>query len=93
METGPVSKRGRKLGTIVNPRDKRGWQIPRAGSLRRQVYELLIIGARRAKICSDLGISIPAYRSHHRHITAPIVTNASDYRYKQRAYDLDSPLE
>jgi len=39
-----MTRRGRKLGELQNPRDERGWMIPRPGTVRRKVYNALVSG-------------------------------------------------
>lgn len=79
-----IENRGRKVGMIVNLRDARGWQIPTAGSKRRQIYELIIAGERRSEICERVGISIRSYKRHRRYIVAPDRMNELDRMYKSR---------
>jgi hypothetical protein len=35
---------GRKIGTKLNLRNEKGWSIPKPGTLRRKVYDMLMEG-------------------------------------------------
>lgn len=39
------------------PRDANGWRIPRPGTLRRQIYELLVDGHKPSVIAREVGRS------------------------------------
>jgi FixJ family two-component response regulator len=78
--------RGRKLGQTANPRDERGWMVPRTGTKRRAVYDLLVVGKRRKDICAAVGITKTAYKKHRAYITKTEHMNAVGYAYAQRAF-------
>ena len=52
-------KRGRKIGQIVNPRDERGWMIPKPGTVRRAVYNALVAGLSQVE-----GLNMDAFYTH-----------------------------
>lgn len=56
-------KRGRKPGQIVNPRDERGWMIPREGTVRRRVYDALCAGSNQID-----GMTQRAFSTHKANI-------------------------
>lgn len=57
---------GRATGQLMNPRDCRGWMIPREGTKRRAVYDALCAGLSRV----DLGLSKAAWDQHRRCIVS-----------------------
>lgn len=72
-------KRGRKLGQIVNPRDERGWMVPREGTTRRRVYDLMVQGKRGREIWVTLNISHTSYVTHRQNIIRTARLNAQRY--------------
>ena len=42
------------FGQCRNPRDERGWRIPRPNTKSRQIYELLVMGATPHEIAAKL---------------------------------------
>lgn len=71
-----------KLGQIMNPRDARGWMIPRIGTKRRKVYDMLVDGRKPSEIMGVLDLSRPAFNSHRHFITSPVKANRSSYAVK-----------
>ena len=57
-----------QLGQIMNPRDEHNWMIPRPGTKRRQVYDLLIAGKRAGEIMKELNLTRRAYSDHQQRI-------------------------
>lgn len=76
--------RGRQIGQHGNPRDKRGWMVPRAGTMRRRVYDLLVLGKRNKEAYEALGISYEAYRKHRRFIEKTDHWNSIQYQSRLR---------
>lgn len=70
-----------KLGQLMNPRDERGWMIPRQNTKRRQVYDALKAGKRPIEIMKELNLSRPAFNSHRHFITSE-KANAAAYAVK-----------
>lgn len=54
----------RQLGQIMNPRDERGWMVPREGTKRRQVYDALVMGRRASEIMQLARLGRAAYDNH-----------------------------
>jgi hypothetical protein len=71
-----------QLGQIMNPRDERGWMIPRPNTKRRQVYDALVSGKRAGEIMKELNLSRPAYNSHRYFITSWANANLGSYIQK-----------
>lgn len=63
-----MKPRGRQIGQTVNPRDERGWMVPRAGTIRRSVYDALVAGTSYRDVCQSLGISKWSYYGHRDYI-------------------------
>ncbi len=59
-------------GTLINPRDERGWSIPRAGTKRRAVYDLIVLGWGGRDVYDTLKITPAAYRRHRQMILNPL---------------------
>lgn len=74
-----MTKRGRRLGQKVNARDERGWMIPRPGTVRRRVYDMMVNGNGAAKIHKALGISYASCIMHQQNITKSDRLNAQRY--------------
>lgn len=55
---------GRLIGQLVNPRDGRGWKIPKEGTIRRGVYNGLVLGLSAQEIATGLRISRKAVLAH-----------------------------
>lgn len=55
---------GRLIGQLVNPRDERGWMIPRQGTIRRSVYNGLVLGLSLWELSEALEISHDAVEAH-----------------------------
>lgn len=55
---------------VMNPRDERNWMIPRPGTVRRKVYDLLVAGKKTGEIMRELNLTRPAYNSHRHFITS-----------------------
>lgn len=72
-------KRGRLLGQTVNPRDERGWMIPRAGTVRRKIYDLMVQGKEGKEIWQKLGLTHATYVTHRQNIVATDRLNAQRY--------------
>lgn len=79
-----MAKRGRRLGQNVSPRDERGWRIPRKGTIRRQVYDLILQGKQGQQIWKPLGISHASYTKHRQNIMRPDHVNKLNYKYANR---------
>lgn len=62
--------RGRKPGEIQNPRDERGWMVPREGTLRRRVYDAMVAGLPTQVASSKLGIPASHYRAYRQCIVS-----------------------
>lgn len=60
--------RGRRIDQIVNPRDERGWKVPRPGTTRRAVYDGLVLGLSLRELADGLGLRYEAARSHKKSI-------------------------
>jgi hypothetical protein len=73
-----------KLGQTMNPRDERGWMIPRPGTKRRRVYNLLLAGKPASEIMLELELSRKAYSSHQWFIANPEKANAAAYAVRRR---------
>jgi DNA-binding CsgD family transcriptional regulator len=73
-----------KLGQVMNPRDVRGWMIPRPNTKRRQVYDRLVAGKKAGEIMQELGLSRPAFNSHRYFITSSAKANRSSYVVKNQ---------
>jgi hypothetical protein len=43
--------------TASNPRDKRGWRIPRNGTKSRKIYDMLVAGKKPFEIIKELGMT------------------------------------
>lgn len=74
-----MAKRGRRIGQNVSPRDERGWRIPRAGTIRRRIYDMLVEGKKPRQIHKAVGISYICCVMHQQHIKTPDRTNALRY--------------
>jgi len=74
-----MAKRGRRIGQTVNVRDERGWMIPRAGTVRLRVYNMMVQGKGVAEIHKALRISYAVCLMHQRHITQTARVNAQKY--------------
>jgi FixJ family two-component response regulator len=74
----------RQLGQTMNPRDERGWMIPRPGTKRRQVYDALIAGTKAGKTILAMGLTRKAYDNHRHFIMSWQKANASNYAVKNR---------
>lgn len=74
-----MAKAGRRIGQHVNKRDERGWMIPRPGTVRRRVYDLLIAGKDVGSIHKALGISYASCVMHKRNIEQADRANAQRY--------------
>lgn len=74
-----MAKRGRKIGQNVNQRDERGWRVPRAGTIRHRVYEMMLERKTNAQMQRALGISYMSVVMHKQHIAKPDRTNAQRY--------------
>lgn len=72
-------KRGRRLGQTVNQRDERGWMIPRADTMRRKIYDLMVQGKRGKQIWQKLGISHASYVTQRQNIVSSERLNAMRY--------------
>lgn len=75
-----------KLGQIMNPRDERGWMIPRPNTKRRQVYDALKAGKRPIEIMKEMHLSRPAFNSHRHFITSWEKANRSSYAVRIRTF-------
>jgi len=73
-----------KLGQIMNPRDERGWMIPRPNTKRRQVYEALVEGRKAGQTIKAMGLTRKAYDNHRHFIVSWAKANASSYANKTR---------
>ena len=74
-----MKPRGRRLGQTVNPRDERGWMIPRLGTARRQVYDLMAQGKSVKEICTILNTPKYSVVVHRQNITKTARLNAQRY--------------
>jgi len=74
----------RQMGEVMNPRDERGWMVPRHATKRRQVYDMLVAGRRPFEIMYVLELSRPAFNNHRHFITSWGKANASAYATKHR---------
>lgn len=74
-----MAKRGRQIGQKVNARDERGWKIPRAGTVGRRVYDLMLKGVGPSKIYKMLGISYQSCIMHQRSIKQSDRVSAQKY--------------
>ena len=63
-----MTARGRKPGQLQNPRDARGWMIPREGTRRRAVYDALVAGNSPAEVCAALNMGKRAFDAHKAYI-------------------------
>jgi hypothetical protein len=68
----------------MNPRDERGWMIPRPGTKRKKVYDALVSGKRAGEIMREMGLSRKAYSSHQWFIANSEKANAAAYAVKKR---------
>jgi hypothetical protein len=68
----------------MNPRDERGWMIPRPGTKRRKVYDLLLAGKPASEIMWELDMKRKAYGSHRLFITSWERANRTAYEGKHR---------
>jgi hypothetical protein len=73
-----------RLGQVMNPRDERGWMIPRPGTKRRKVYDALVAGKKAGEIMKELGLHRKAYSSHQYFIAHTENANAIHYAGKNR---------
>lgn len=73
-----------QLGSTMNPRDERGWKIPRPGTKRRRVYDALVAGKRAGEIMRELGLKRKTYGSHRYSITSWENANRLAYESKNR---------
>lgn len=71
-----------QLGQLMNPRDERGWMIPRPNTVRRKVYDALVAGKKAGDIMSDLGLKKAAYDNHRFFITSWENANRKSYANK-----------
>jgi hypothetical protein len=79
-----------QLGQLMNPRDERGWMIPRPGTKRRQIYDAMVAGDRPLKIMWDMGFMPRGTFNNHRYaITKPDKSNAIKYAGKLRSMEAD----
>jgi hypothetical protein len=74
-----------QLGQPMNPRDDRGWMIPRPGTKRRQIYDAMVAGDPPYKIMWDMGF-MPrgTFNSHRYAITSTEKANRISYEAKHR---------
>jgi hypothetical protein len=74
-----------QLGQPMNPRDDRGWMIPRPGTKRRQIYDALVRGDPPYKIMWDMGF-MPrgTFNNHVYFITKPEKANRIAYEARNR---------
>lgn len=72
----------RKLGQDVNPRDDRGWRIPRSGTRSRKVYVLMRRDMPTKEIMRLLGMSKKTVYYHYRAIKHWKALNANRLGYK-----------
>lgn len=75
---------GRKQGQLTNPRDDRGWMIPKPGTIRRKVYDLLVAGRNQFEICGELGMSRVNFAVNKHYIEHSEQVNARETRNRQR---------
>lgn len=68
-----------KLGRKIRKRDARGWLIPRDGTMRRRVYDLLVTHKNLGFIQKTLGISYAGAVMHKRCIVKSDRVNALKY--------------
>jgi hypothetical protein len=73
-----------QLGSTMNPRDERGWMIPRPGTKRRKVYNALVEGKKAGEIMKELGLHRKAYSSHQYFIANTARANAGRYARDHR---------
>jgi hypothetical protein len=73
-----------QLGHVMNPRDERGWMIPRPNTKRRKIYDALVAGKKAGEIMRELGMSRKAYSSHQNIISRWEITNRLAYEGKHR---------
>jgi hypothetical protein len=73
-----------QLGQVMNPRDERGWMIPRPNTKRRKVYDALVAGKRAGEIMRELGMKRKTYGSHRLFITSWENANRLAYEGKHR---------
>lgn len=88
-----MAKRGRRIGQNVNPRDERGWRIPRPGTVRRRVYEMMLAGKSVPQITKALDISYICCCMHQQHIKKPDRTNALKYNLEHPDAPIPVPGE
>lgn len=70
-----------QLGQLMNPRDERGWMVPREGTKRRQIYDALVAGKRAGEIMREMGMGRKAYNSHRYFITCWENANRRNTRF------------
>lgn len=70
---------GRRVGQKINPRDERGWMIPREGTIRRKIYDLMVQGKRGKAIWATIGISHASFVTHRQCILQSERLNAQRY--------------
>ncbi len=73
-----------QLGQPMNPRDERGWMIPRPGTKRRRVYDLLSAGKPASEIMWELELSRKAYSNHQWFIANSEKANAAAYAVRRK---------
>jgi FixJ family two-component response regulator len=73
-----------QVGQTMNPRDERGWMIPRPGTKRRQVYDALVEDRPTDFVMWELELTRKAYYNHRHFIMSWVKANASSYANKSK---------
>ena len=87
-------KPGRKEGENQNPRDQRGWMIPKEGTIRRKVYDLMVMGFTPQHICEELHMSKVLFAVNRHYIQNADRVNARQLKHKrwQQEREQGAPL-